>query len=117
MVHHRQRRRRATLAGWRTETTNGGNFGYDPAYEVYAAFVDTGVGVRGGEKWVVPSMTTYNVSFDYRFDLWSTNSRIRLGINNFTDERAPLADRYFGYFADAHRDLGRYFYLDLRMGF
>jgi len=36
-------------------------------------------------------------------------------VNNFTDERAPLADRFFGYFADSHRDLGRYYYVDLRL--
>jgi hypothetical protein len=62
-------------------------------------------------------MTTFNASVDYYFNVWDTNSRFRFGINNFTDERAPLADRFFGYFADAHRDLGRYFYVDLRVGF
>ena len=66
----------------------------------------------------VPSMTTYNFRADYtwnvadRYDL-----RTRIGINNFTDERAPLADRYFGYFSDSHRDLGRYYYLDVRLTF
>ncbi len=82
-----------------------------------SSFIQTSLGERDDQKWVVPSMTTYNVSFDYRFDLWNSNTRFRLGINNFTNERAPLADRYFGYFADAHRDLGRYYYVDLRMGF
>ena len=62
-------------------------------------------------------MTTWNTSVDYRFELWKTDSRLRFGVNNFTDERAPLADRYFGYFADAHTDLGRYYYVDLRMSF
>jgi hypothetical protein len=36
---------------------------------------------------------------------------------NFTDERAPLADRYFRYFADAHTEYGRYMYADVRMSF
>jgi hypothetical protein len=27
--------------GWNTKTTSGGNFGYDPTYMVYCAFVDT----------------------------------------------------------------------------
>jgi outer membrane receptor for ferrienterochelin and colicin len=80
-------------------------------------FVQTSLGVREGQEWVVPSMTTYNASFDYHFEPFDTETRVRLGVNNFTDERAPLADRYFGYFADAHRDLGRYWYLDLRMDF
>ncbi len=68
-------------------------------------------------KWVIPSMTTYNANIDYRFDMWKSDTRLRFGINNFTNERAPLADRYFAYFGDAHTDLGRYFYIDLRMGF
>jgi outer membrane receptor protein involved in Fe transport len=67
--------------------------------------------------WVVPSMTTYNANIDYRFDLWKSDTRLRFGINNFTNERAPLVDRYFAYSGDAHTDLGRYFYIDLRMGF
>jgi outer membrane receptor protein involved in Fe transport len=62
-------------------------------------------------------MTTYNFNVDYRFDMWKSDTRLRLGINNFTNERAPLADRYFAYVGDAHSDLGRYFYINLRMGF
>jgi outer membrane receptor protein involved in Fe transport len=46
-----------------------------------------------------------------------TGARFRLGVKNLTDERAPLADCYFGYFADAHSDYGRYMYVDLRMSF
>jgi hypothetical protein len=40
---------------------------------------------------------------------------VRFGINNFTDRRAPLADRFFGYYADQHSDFGRYYYLDVRV--
>ena len=66
---------------------------------------------------MIPSMTTYDATFDYRFDMGDTGARFRLGVKNLTDERAPLADRYFGYFADAHSDYGRYMYVDLRMSF
>jgi hypothetical protein len=79
------------------------------------SFYQSSLTLDDGTKYVIPSMTTYNVNFDYRFGMFSADNRIRLGINNFTDERAPLADRYFGYFSDAHSDYGRYFYLDLRM--
>lgn len=66
----------------------------------------------------IPSMTTVNVRGDYTFELANDfRLRTRLGINNVADERAPLADRFFGYFADSHRDLGRYYYLDLRLTF
>lgn len=69
-------------------------------------------------QYVIPSMTTYNAKIDYTFrpsDRYKL--RTSFGINNLTDERAPLADRYFGYFSDSHRDLGRSYYLDLRLDF
>lgn len=68
--------------------------------------------------YVIPSMTTYNMNVDYRFDaLMDTRARVRLGIRNLTDERAPLADDSFGYFADMHTDLGISYYVDLRLNF
>ena len=66
----------------------------------------------------VDSMTTYNFRADYTWNVADNyDLRTRIGINNLTDERAPLADRYFGYFSDSHRDLGRYYYLDVRLTF
>ena len=66
----------------------------------------------------IPSMTTVNVRGDYTFELANDfRLRTRLGINNIADERAPLADRFFGFFSDSHRDLGRSYYLDLRLTF
>lgn len=60
-------------------------------------------------------MTTMNVSLDYDLTLFgSIDSRVRFGANNVTDERAPLADDSFGYFADQNSDLGRFYYVDLR---
>ena len=68
--------------------------------------------------YVIPSMTTWNLTADYRFDSWSdVDTRIRLGINNVFDERAPLADDSFGYFADMHTDLGVNYYVELQLGF
>jgi len=67
--------------------------------------------------WQIPSMTTYNAKIDYSFDIGDVDTRVRLGINNISDARAPLADESFGFFKDAHRDWGRNVYLDLRMSF
>ncbi len=61
------------------------------------------------------SITTWNINADYSFDLLQSQTRLRLGINNLTNERAPLADGAFGYYADVHRDLGRSYYFDLTM--
>jgi outer membrane receptor protein involved in Fe transport len=94
-----------------------GAFGVNLSGYYLSSFIQTSLGERDDQRWVIPSMTTFNASFDYRVDLWDTNTKFRFGINNLADERAPLADRYFGYFADAHRDLGRYYYIDIRMGF
>lgn len=68
-------------------------------------------------KYIIPSMTTYNASIDYKFNIHGIKSRVRFGVNNLTDERAPLADRYFGYFADAHSDYGRGYYVEVKAAF
>jgi outer membrane receptor protein involved in Fe transport len=73
--------------------------------------------LSNGDRFEVPSMTTYNMTLDYSFDVADTDTRLRLGMRNFTDERAPLYDNSFGYSSDAHNDLGRSYYLDLRMRF
>ena len=71
--------------------------------------------LSNGDAWPIPAMTTFNAKFDYGFDIGETDMRVRLGINNLTDERAPLADESFGFFKDAHRDWGRYYYVDVRI--
>ena len=82
------------------------------------SFVQTSLTLSDGTLYVIPSMTTYNASVSYAFDFINDiPTRVRFGINNFTDERAPLADDSFGYFADQHTDLGRYFYLDTQFDF
>jgi len=73
--------------------------------------------LSSGVAWKVPAMTTYNTKVDYRFDVSDVDMRVRLGINNITDERAPLADESFGFFKDAHRDWGMNWYLDLKVSF
>ncbi len=77
----------------------------------YGEFVQV---LSDGRDFPIDSMETYNLSIDHSFAINDIESRVRLGINNVTDERAPLADDSFGYFADQHRDLGRYYYLDLQ---
>jgi iron complex outermembrane receptor protein len=79
-------------------------------YESYLTLSD-------GSKFWIPSMTTMDFTISFKFDLVGNKARARFGVKNFEDERAPIADRYFGYFADAHQDLGRNFYVDLRISF
>jgi len=81
--------------------------------------IDTRPGTASdGSQWKIDSMSTYNVSADYSFDTFGdTAARLRVGINNFTDSRAPFTSGRFGYSSDMHRDLGRSWYLDLRLDF
>jgi len=76
-------------------------------------FYQSSLTLSDGTQYVIPSMTRLNLSLSYAME----DSRIRFGINNLQDERAPLADRYFGFFADAHTDYGRSVYLDYKYYF
>ena len=71
-----------------------------------------------GTLYILPPVTTYNGTIDYRFN-WRDDSevRIRLGVRDLTDERAPLADKNFGYFRDMHNDYGINYFLDLKAYF
>ena len=73
--------------------------------------------LSNGDAFPIPSMTTWNGKVDYSFLVADVDTRVRLGINNIFDERAPLADSSYGFFQDAHRDWGRYWYVDVRLQF
>jgi outer membrane receptor protein involved in Fe transport len=62
-------------------------------------------------------MTTIDATVSYSFRMNGNKARLRFAVKNLEDERAPLADRYYGYYADAHQDYGRNYYLDLRVTF
>ena len=94
-----------------------GNFGASVSGYRLGSFYQSNLTLPDETRYRIPSYTSYDAAFDYRMRIAGTSSRLRLGVKNLTDKRAPLADRYFGYFADAHRDYGRYFYLDVRTEF
>ena len=80
-------------------------------------FFQNSLTLDDGTQYWIPSVTTWNGTFDYNWDMVDQDWRLRIGVNNMFDKRAPLADRYFGFFADAHQGIeyGRNFYLQLRM--
>ena len=94
-----------------------GPFGVNVAALKKGSFVQTSLGEIDGVGYKVPSMTTTNLTMSYNFDLMGNDARVRFSVRNIDDERAPLADRYYGYYADAHQDLGRNYYVDLRVRF
>ena len=79
------------------------------------SFVQTSLGTKNGVPYLVPSMTTLDLTMSYSFGLRGNDARIRFAIKNLEDERAPTADRYYGYYADAHQDYGRNYYVDFQM--
>jgi iron complex outermembrane receptor protein len=80
-------------------------------------FYQSSLTLDDGTRYIIPSMTTYDATVSYSFNIAETRTRVRLGVKNLTDERAPLADRYFGYLSDAHTDYGRNYYLDVKAYF
>ena len=80
-------------------------------------FYQSSLTLEDGTRYIIPSMATYDATLSYRFDVVETSTHVRVGIKNLSDERAPLADRFFGYFADAHSDYGRSYYVDIKMHF
>jgi len=97
---------------WRKENLGASISGYK-----IGGFFSTELDLDDGTRYKVPSMTTFDATFDYTAELAGADTRFRLGIKNLADERAPFADGRFGFFSDAHTDYGRYYYLDLRMRF
>lgn len=107
-----QKKRHSMRLSWRGE-----DFSASLSGNRIGSFYQSSLTLEDGTRYVIPSMTTYNATFDYRFDFNEIGTRLRLGVRNLTDERAPLADRSFGFFADAHRDYGRSYYLDFKTTF
>jgi iron complex outermembrane receptor protein len=79
------------------------------------SFEQTSLGLKDGRPYIVPSMTTLNLTLSYDFELNDHDARIRFAVKNLQDERAPTADRYYGYYADAHQDYGKNYYLDFTL--
>ena len=78
-------------------------------------FVQTSLGTKNGIPYIVDSMTTLNLTMSYDFEIRDHNARIRFAVKNLEDERAPTADRYYGYYADAHQDYGRNYFVDFTL--
>jgi len=79
------------------------------------SFVQTSLGTKNGVPYEVPSMTTRDLTLSYNFEMNGNDARVRFAVKNIQDERAPTADRYYGYYADAHSDYGRNFYVDFTL--
>ena len=79
------------------------------------SFVQTSLGTKNGVPYLIPSMKTLNLTLGYEWEPNGKKARVRLAVKNLEDERAPTADRYYGYYADAHQDYGRNYYIDFTL--
>jgi outer membrane receptor protein involved in Fe transport len=63
------------------------------------------------------AMETTDLSLSYRTKINGNRLNARFTVKNITDERAPTADRSYGYWMGVHNDFGRYYNLDLKFRF
>ena len=63
------------------------------------------------------AMETTDLSLSYRTKINGNRLNARFTVKNITDERAPTADRSYGYWMGIHNDFGRYYNLDLKFRF
>lgn len=94
---------------------SSGHYGASLYGKRLGEFYQDSLTLEDGTRYIIPEFSTWNFAVNYRTVLLNEDTRFTFGVKNITDERAPLADRYYGYFSDAHRDYGRYYYLDIRM--
>ena len=80
-------------------------------------FVQTRVRAKDGEYWKIDEYNKVSGYLDYTINKNSKQTRLRFGINNIFDERAPLSSDIFGYYFDLHDNLGRYYYFDIKYNF
>ena len=89
------------------------------AFTQYISSVDeTGFVDTAGNPWEVESQVTGNLYAQYEWEEnagFASNSRIRVGARNITDEAPPLASS--GYLGSLYRPYGRYWYMSLAKEF
>ncbi len=94
-----------------------GNWGLQLSSLTKGDFYQSSETKADGTRYVIPEMTTMNASVYYKFNIGDNKARIKFAVKNIEDERAPLADRFYGFFADAHQDMGRNSYIDFKVSF
>ena len=78
-------------------------------------FIQSDLTLSDGTEYVIPSMTTMDASLYYTFKMAGASARVKFAVKNLEDTRAPTADKFFGFFADAHQDYGRNYYLSVKV--
>lgn len=71
-----------------------------------------------GRLWQIDDYQTHNAYVQYTYDDGTDSPlRLRVGVENLTDEEPPLADTSFGYLGSIHSPAGRSVYASIRKEF
>ena len=100
-----------------TLTWSQGPFQIGAFVQYTSAVEETGFLSTTGDPWIVESQTTANLYGQYEFEDagWASDTRIRVGVRNITDEAPPLTSS--GYLGSLYRPYGRYWYASLTRTF
>jgi iron complex outermembrane receptor protein len=87
------------------------------AFTQYTSDVqDTSLLDSAGAAWTVDSQLTGNLYAQYDFtDGWASDTSIKLGVRNITDEKPPLSSN--GYMGSLYQPYARYWYASVRKRF
>lgn len=84
-----------------------------------SAFDDTNLALADGTNWKVASHTVTNafVKYDFQRDGLLSDVSVKVGANNLTDKRPPVADEVYGYSSSVYQALPRYWYVNVTKAF
>ncbi len=87
------------------------------AFTQYISSIDdTNLLDSAGAPWAIDSQLTANLYAEYAFtDGWASNTKVKLGVRNLTDEQPPLSSS--GYLGTVYQPYGRYWYASIRKKF
>ena len=71
--------------------------------------------LRNNDRFPIDSMTVLNSRITWLFKGSGNPDFVRLGVRNLEDTRAPFAARPYGFYNNVHGDMGRYYYLEVRL--
>lgn len=100
---------------WRNGPFGAGAFG-----RYIGPVTDTSVTGPGGEIFRVDDWMSVNLYLQYTLDDAGpiSDTRLRFGVRNITDEKPPLADEFAtGFYEELHSSRGRYWYGSIRKKF
>lgn len=77
-------------------------------YKYIGEFYQSSLTLASGNRYIIPAMETVDVRFTKATEKYS----LSIHFHNLLNQRAPLADKYYGYYSEVHNDYGRYISLE-----